>query len=169
MTAIRIPPEDVERPPSPPAKALPSQRETSAELPSTAELSSAPAPNAEPTTLRLLVAEDDPIRSTEMPIVDGIESTRMIRQFERGFEIPLSDKASKNGRVPVFAVSASLLEKDAQLYIEAGFDGWIMEPINFNWLGVLFDGLQNHDIRNAATYQPGHWELGGWFKRHEEL
>ncbi|KAF7176314.1 hypothetical protein CNMCM7691_002239 [Aspergillus felis] len=209
MTAIRIPPEDVERPPSPPAKALPSQHETSAELPSTAELSSAPAPNAEPTTLHVLVAEDDPINSKivqkrlgklghaviltangeecattfrsdsgkvdvvlmdiQMPIVDGIESTRMIRQFEREPEVPLSDKASKNGRVPVFAVSASLLEKDAPLYIEAGFDGWIMKPINFNRLGVLFDGLQNHDIRNAATYQAGHWELGGWFKRHGEL
>jgi light-regulated signal transduction histidine kinase (bacteriophytochrome) len=209
MTAIRIPPEDVERPPSPPAQALPSQHETSAELPSTAKLSSAPVPNAEPTTLRVLVAEDDPINSKivqkrlgklghaviltangeecattfrgdsakvdvvlmdiQMPIVDGIESTRMIRQFERESEAPLSDKANKNGRVPVFAVSASLLEKDAQLYIEAGFDGWIMKPINFNRLGVLFDGLQNHDIRNAATYQPGHWELGGWFKRHGEL
>jgi light-regulated signal transduction histidine kinase (bacteriophytochrome) len=63
MTAIRIPPEDVERPPSPPAQALPSQHETSAELPSTAKLSSAPVPNAEPTTLRVLVAEDDPINS----------------------------------------------------------------------------------------------------------
>jgi len=104
-----------------------------------------------------------------MPIVDGIESTRMIRQFERESKVPLSDKASKNGRVPVFAVSASLLEKDAQMYIEAGFDGWIMKPINFNRLGGLFDGLQNQDIRNGATYQPGHWELGGWFKRHGEL
>jgi nitrogen-specific signal transduction histidine kinase len=63
MTAIRIPPEDVERPPSPPAQALPSQHETSAELPSTAKLFSAPVPNAEPTTLRVLVAEDDPINS----------------------------------------------------------------------------------------------------------
>ncbi|RHZ55745.1 putative sensor histidine kinase/response regulator [Aspergillus thermomutatus] len=210
LTAIRIPPADVERPPSPPNKALPSQPETSGQLPSTAEPSSAPAPDAEPPTLRVLVAEDDPINSKivqkrlgklghtvvltgdgkecatafrgdsanvdvvlmdiQMPIVDGIESTRMIRQFEReSSEVPLSEKASKNGRVPVFAVSASLLEKDAQLYIEAGFDGWIMKPINFNRLGVLFDGLRNQDIRNAATYQPGHWEFGGWFKRHGKL
>ncbi|EAW20629.1 putative sensor histidine kinase/response regulator [Aspergillus fischeri NRRL 181] len=209
MTAIRIPPEDVEPPPSPPAKALLSQPGTSAELPSAAEPSSAPAPNAEPTTLRVLVAEDDPVNSKivekrlsksghaviltgngeecaaafrrdsakvdvvlmdiQMPIVDGTESTRMIRQFEQEFQLPLSEKASKNGRVPVFAVSASLLEKDAQLYIEAGFDGWIMKPINFNRLGVLLDGLENHDIRNAATYRPGHWELGGWFKHHGEL
>lgn len=93
----------------------------------------------------------------------------MIRQFERESEVPLSDKVSKNGRVPVFAVSASLLEKDAQMYIGAGFDGWIMKPINFNRLGVLFDGIQNQEVRNAATYKPGHWELGGWFRRHAEL
>lgn len=104
-----------------------------------------------------------------MPIVDGTESTRMIRQFEQEFQPPLSEKASRNGHVPVFAVSASLLEKNAQLYIEAGFDGWIMKPINFNRLGVLLDSLENHDIRNATIYRPGYWELGGWFKPHGEL
>jgi light-regulated signal transduction histidine kinase (bacteriophytochrome) len=63
MTAIRIPPEEVERPPSPPAKALPTQPEMSAELPSATEPSSAPSPEGEPITLRVLVAEDDPVNS----------------------------------------------------------------------------------------------------------
>ncbi|PWY93972.1 hypothetical protein BO94DRAFT_458125 [Aspergillus sclerotioniger CBS 115572] len=102
----------------------------------------------------------------QMPIVDGINSTKMIRQFEATLpdNTALSPVAKLNNRIPIFAVSASLLEKDMSLYVDAGFDGWIMKPINFNRLNVLFDGLQHEGTRNNATYHPGYdWEQGGWF------
>ncbi|GES65035.1 sensor histidine kinase/response regulator [Aspergillus terreus] len=100
----------------------------------------------------------------QMPLVDGMSSTRMIREFERqSSSNVLSQVAQLNGRVPIFAVSASLLEKDASLYMDTGFDGWIMKPINFTRLNTVLDGLQNADARNGATYQPGQWENGGWF------
>ncbi|XRM45664.1 hypothetical protein ABZX51_008742 [Aspergillus tubingensis] len=101
----------------------------------------------------------------QMPIVDGIKSTEMIREFETSSDsIELSSVAKLNNRIPIFAVSASLLEKDMSLYVDAGFDGWVMKPINFNRLNVLFEGLQTGDTRNAATYHPGcDWEQGGWF------
>ncbi|KAF7588126.1 Light-sensor Protein kinase [Aspergillus hancockii] len=105
----------------------------------------------------------------QMPIVDGINSTKMIRQFEQ--ELPpntLSNLSRRNGRIPIFAVSASLLEKDADMYISAGFDGWIMKPINFERLNVLLSGVQHHYVRSSATYQPGKWENGGWFKGYEQ-
>ncbi|PYI00767.1 sensor histidine kinase/response regulator [Aspergillus sclerotiicarbonarius CBS 121057] len=102
----------------------------------------------------------------QMPIVDGINSTKMIRQCEATLpdNAALSPVAKLNNQVPIFAVSASLLEKDMSLYVDAGFDGWVMKPINFNRLSVLFDGLQQEDTRNNATYYPGYdWEQGGWF------
>ncbi|GLB08244.1 light-sensor Protein kinase [Aspergillus tubingensis] len=101
----------------------------------------------------------------QMPIVDGINSTKMIREFETSSDsTELSSVAKLNNRIPIFAVSASLLEKDMSLYVDAGFDGWVMKPINFNRLNVLFEGLQTGDTRNAATYHPGcDWEQGGWF------
>lgn len=89
----------------------------------------------------------------------------MIRQFEQ--ETPpesLSRISRLNGRIPVFAVSASLFEKDAEKYISAGFDGWIMKPINFERLNTLLAGLRDDDVRNSTTYQPGKWENGGWFQ-----
>lgn len=99
-----------------------------------------------------------------MPIVDGIGATRSIRQYEReiGTE-PLSERAKLNTRVPIFAVSASLLESDMQKYIDAGFDGWVMKPINFARLNVLFSGLTDANVRKDSTYKPGEWENGGWF------
>lgn len=99
-----------------------------------------------------------------MPIVDGMQSTRLIREFEN--ETPkcsLSEITKLNGQVPIFAVSASLLEKDAPTYIETGFDGWIMKPIDFKRLNIFLQGLQEDEARNSTTYRPGEWEKGGWF------
>ncbi len=92
-----------------------------------------------------------------MPILDGMDSTKRIREFEKQ-----NDTSSKL-HVPVFAVSASLLEKDAQMYVDLGFDGWIMKPINFERLSTLLAGIRQEHVRNGAVYQPGQWEKGGWF------
>lgn len=101
----------------------------------------------------------------QMPIVDGITCTKIIRDSKPdSSKVPLSDAAQHNGRVPIFAVSASLSEKDAPMYMETGFDGWIMKPINFTRLNVLLDALQHPDVRREVVYSPGHsWEEGGWF------
>ena len=99
-----------------------------------------------------------------MPILDGISATKMIRAEESkaGFK-SLSDKAKRNSRIPVFAVSASLVESEKQSYIDAGFDGWVMKPINFLRLNVLLRGISDEVIKKQATYRPGEWENGGWF------
>lgn len=99
-----------------------------------------------------------------MPIADGMAATKMIREFEANATPDvLSDKAKRNARVPIFAVSASLLESEKDKYIDTGFDGWVMKPINFAQLNVLLSGLVDFEARKGATYQPGDWENGGWF------
>jgi CheY-like chemotaxis protein len=99
-----------------------------------------------------------------MPIMDGMAATKMIREFEaKAQENPLSEKAKQNSRVPIFAVSASLFEREKQIYIDAGFDGWVMKPINFERLNILLSGLVDMGARKSATYRPGEWENGGWF------
>ncbi|OJJ50720.1 hypothetical protein ASPZODRAFT_11575 [Penicilliopsis zonata CBS 506.65] len=188
LSALRIEPQDIQRPPSPPTPAFPSTslaspRSASASTPTQSDL------------LRILVAEDDPINSKivhkrlsncghgvrltingeecaaafeespssydavlmdiQMPIVDGMAATRRIREHEAS--TPAED------RVPVFAVSASLVERDMQKYIDCGFDGWIMKPIDFHRLNIILDGVQAAAARAETVYQPGRWEHGGWF------
>ncbi|KAJ6782348.1 hypothetical protein PWT90_08103 [Aphanocladium album] len=100
----------------------------------------------------------------QMPIVDGLTSTKMIRAMEQGSEQDgHSDVAKRNGRVPIIAVSASLVEKERQTYIDAGFDAWILKPIDFKRLSVLMGGIHDDAARNASVYVPGQWEAGGWF------
>lgn len=101
-----------------------------------------------------------------MPLVDGLESTEMIRKFEQSsHDCTLSGKAQPLGRVPIFAVSASLVERDVQKYIDTGFDGYLMKPIDFKRVYAMLSGIQAESERQALTYTPGHWEQGGWFDR----
>ncbi|KAJ5715572.1 CheY-like superfamily [Penicillium malachiteum] len=109
-------------------------------------------------------AFDVVLMDIQMPIADGYTATQMIREFEsKAGTDSLSQKAKPNSRVPIFAVSASLLESERQKYIDTGFDGWVMKPIIFTRLNELLSGIVDVDARKKATYNPGEWENGGWF------
>ena len=100
-----------------------------------------------------------------MPIVDGYSSTKMIRSFEKThLTTCLSRRARFNSRIPVFAVSASLVERERQKYIDTGFDGWILKPVDFKRVALLLKGIVEDEARKACLYEPGHWEQGGWFE-----
>lgn len=98
-----------------------------------------------------------------MPIVDGLTSTKMIRSYEKTHTNIYSPRAALCGRIPIVAVSASLIEKDRQQYIDAGFDAWILKPISFDRLNKLMAAIVDKDIRKECIYKPGLWEKGGWF------
>ncbi|KAH8884639.1 hypothetical protein GQ53DRAFT_661529 [Thozetella sp. PMI_491] len=105
----------------------------------------------------------------QMPIVDGLTSTKMIRSLEQsGKHQGLSKLAANHGRIPIFAVSASLVEAQKDTYVEAGFDGWILKPIDFKRLETLLTGIIDDAIRNKSLYVQGEWEGGGWFRRRTE-
>ncbi|KAF4550028.1 Histidine protein kinase NIK1-like protein [Elsinoe fawcettii] len=105
----------------------------------------------------------------QMPIVDGLTSTKMIRSFEKSHPTHiLSTRASLNGRVPIIAVSASLEERDRKTYIDAGFDGWILKPISFDRLSEIMTGIVDSAVRSKNLYKPGNWEKGGWFDNNQK-
>jgi len=101
----------------------------------------------------------------KMPIVDGLTSAKMIRSFEKSHpSFLLSTRAALNGRVPIIAVSASLVEKERQQYMDAGFDGWILKPVSFPRLSDIMHGIVDKQARKDNVYASGRWEKGGWFK-----
>lgn len=101
----------------------------------------------------------------QMPILDGMSATKMIRSYEKSHPSHvLSQRASLNGRVPIIAVSASLVERERQTYIDAGFDGWILKPISFDRLSTILRGIVDKQTRKDNLYHTGgSWEHGGWF------
>jgi len=94
-----------------------------------------------------------------MPLVDGSASTSMIRKHEQSFQ----HLGTARPRVPIIAVSASLTEANRFNYIQSGFDGWILKPINFSRLDFMLKGIKQVELRKEALYAPGNWHVGGWF------
>lgn len=103
-----------------------------------------------------------------MPILNGFDATIRFRSFE----VPLAAMSPRepirlskklNGRIPVFAVSASLQEKQKDSMISFGIDGWILKPIDFRRLRKILEGIHDFEQRQRDIYMPGFsWENGGW-------
>lgn len=98
-----------------------------------------------------------------MPIVDGLMSTKMIRTFEHTDDHAGLSSIANHGRIPIIAVSASLLEREKDTYVSAGFDGWILKPIDFKRLETLLLGIVDDTVRGDSLYVEGEWERGGFF------
>lgn len=104
----------------------------------------------------------------QMPICNGQDACRRIRacESERGDNNQLANRPPShvlNGRIPIFAVSATLDFKMRQGMCDIGMDGWLLKPIDFSRLKSLMRGLTHLEQREKERWKPGHiWEKGGW-------
>lgn len=106
-----------------------------------------------------------------MPLVDGIEATHMIREFEKesSSTIEYSHCVTSYGRIPIVAVSAFLTKARIYEYTEIGFDGWILKPIDFKRLEAILVATKDENTRNMLLYGIGNWGKGGWFRIKGEV
>ncbi len=65
-----------------------------------------------------------------MPELNGIGAMQKIKEYE---------KANSLLRTPVIALTASVLESDKEMFIQAGMDGFVGKPINTKELEAEFD------------------------------
>jgi CheY-like chemotaxis protein len=102
----------------------------------------------------------------KMPLIDGLEATRLIREFETDSSsiIELSPRVVRYGRIPIIAVSASLSEQCIHEYLEIGFDGWVVKPIDFKRLEAILVAIEDEQMREVLLYGGSSWDKGGWFK-----
>jgi two-component system sensor histidine kinase/response regulator len=63
----------------------------------------------------------------QMPEMDGMEALVLIR----------SDETRIEAHIPVIAVTANAMKGDRELYLAAGFDGYVPKPIQANELHGL--------------------------------
>ncbi|TKY88391.1 hypothetical protein EX895_002743 [Sporisorium graminicola] len=104
----------------------------------------------------------------QMPICNGQEACIRIRELEKkwaegGEQADRPAAQVLNGRVPILAVSATLVPQMRQEMVEIGMDGWILKPIDFARLGALLKGLLHPEDRVANHWKQGYvWEKGGW-------
>jgi CheY-like chemotaxis protein/HPt (histidine-containing phosphotransfer) domain-containing protein len=66
-------------------------------------------------------AFDAVLMDVQMPVLDGFDATRIIRDSERD---------SGGRRLPIFALTAQAMKGDAQRCVEAGMDGYLAKPLD---------------------------------------
>lgn len=104
----------------------------------------------------------------QMPICNGQDACKRIRSLEaqrgeagRTPELPAIQQT--NGRVPIFAVSATLTPSMREEMTQIGMDGWILKPVDFSRLAILLKGTRDLAMRRQELWMPGKdWEKGGW-------
>ena len=142
------------------------------------ELALRQAPPANPSGLKILLAEDNPVNQKvacrmlekenhsvtvagngigvlsvleqetfdlilmdiQMPEMDGLETTSLIRGKER----------SSGGHIPIIALTAHAMSGDREHFLGAGMDGYVTKPIRFLDLVSEINRLQNTDILEGA-------------------
>jgi signal transduction histidine kinase/ActR/RegA family two-component response regulator len=66
----------------------------------------------------------------QMPIMDGLEAARTIRSTD-----------GPNRNVPIIALTAFAMKEDEKRFLEAGFDGYVTKPVDFERLARVISDL----------------------------
>jgi signal transduction histidine kinase/CheY-like chemotaxis protein/HPt (histidine-containing phosphotransfer) domain-containing protein len=71
------------------------------------------------------------LMDVQMPVMGGLEATRLIRERER----------SRGGHVPIAAITAHAMRGDREQCLDAGMDGYATKPLHAAELHALIDQL----------------------------
>lgn len=69
------------------------------------------------------------LMDVQMPIMDGLEATRQIREREK----------QSGGHVPIIAMTANTSPQDRQMCLQAGMDDHIAKPVEINKLFAVLE------------------------------
>ncbi len=64
------------------------------------------------------------LMDVQMPLMDGLEATRAIREKE----------GRRGGHIPIVAITAYALRKDEEQCLAAGMDAYVSKPVDFKKL-----------------------------------
>jgi len=75
----------------------------------------------------------------QMPLMDGLEATRRIRQME-----------SKDEHTPIIAITAGAMKEDELRCIDSGMDEFLSKPIDFLQLDTLLNRLVHPSVHTRS-------------------
>lgn len=68
----------------------------------------------------------------QMPVMDGFEATRRIREFEH----------TRQRHIPIIAMTANAMQGDREACIQAGMDDYISKPVSIQRLGEVLAAVE---------------------------
>ncbi|MBU4333058.1 MAG: response regulator, partial [Candidatus Omnitrophica bacterium] len=75
----------------------------------------------------------------QMPVLDGLEATKLIRKNEE----------HTGNHIPIIALTARAMQDDKKRCLDAGMDGYVSKPIDRNKLYEEIGNVINKEIRNG--------------------
>jgi CheY-like chemotaxis protein len=103
----------------------------------------------------------------QMPVMDGLTATRLIREREANAEQPANNTAHRlRRRVPIVALTAHAMQGDRELCIAAGMDDYLTKPFTLAQLEhALTRWLPKNDaeksVGDSASATPSEKPMGG--------
>ncbi|MCR9294549.1 MAG: PAS domain-containing protein [bacterium] len=86
-------------------------------------------------------AFDAILMDVQMPLMDGLEATRIIRREEL-----------KTGRrIPIIALTAAAMDSDRERCRDAGMDDYVSKPIDMDQFRSVIDGIQHKPTNKAIS------------------
>ena len=76
----------------------------------------------------------------QMPVMDGLEATRIIRAYEK----------EHGGKRCIIAMTANAMKGDREICLQAGMDDYMTKPISREKLAEIINRNLNHDERNNS-------------------
>ena len=77
----------------------------------------------------------------QMPVMDGLDAARAIRERER---------KSKIKRIPIIAVTANAMKGDREKFLASGMDDYISKPIKISMLEDVIDRVMEKEPRPVS-------------------
>ena len=77
----------------------------------------------------------------QMPVMDGIEATEIIKQLEQG------------KHVPIIAMTANVLNEDKEKCFQAGMEYFIPKPINISIIEDTIDRVIESEKNNESVLE----------------
>lgn len=78
----------------------------------------------------------------QMPVMDGLEATRRIRELEKEKSLP---------PCPIVALTAQAFEQDRQMCLEAGMTEFLAKPILASELQRILDLVRSQQRERTAS------------------
>jgi len=82
------------------------------------------------------------LMDVQMPRMDGLEATRVIREKE----------GTRGGHTPIVAITAYALQKDEDKCLAAGMDAYISKPVDFKKMLETIRGLIGSPESTPTTH-----------------